>query len=202
MAALNPWGLTGQKTKLRPIAASDYQPAYDVFSLECVTKNLAYWLHSLPSEYLKNKIAKSRWKNGWNAGLAIENEHCKFIGWIGFNAPSQGMKHDMGLGYALHPDHWGNGYMSDAVDALTHYLFQRYPIEKITTYANLDNIGSQRVLKKCGFQNVGEEDQKSPARGTIGRVYRFDALARNTNACRLVPARVLTYATKRIELEA
>jgi len=104
-ASLNPLGLTGQKTKLRPIAASDYQPAYDVVSLECVTKNLAYWPHPLPSEYLKNKIAKSRYRNGWNSGLAIENEHCKFIGWIGFNAPSQGMKHDMDLGYALHPDH-------------------------------------------------------------------------------------------------
>ena len=63
-AALNPLFLTGQKTKLRPIAASDYQPAYDVFSPECVTKTLAYWPHPLPSEYLKNKIAKSRWKNG------------------------------------------------------------------------------------------------------------------------------------------
>jgi RimJ/RimL family protein N-acetyltransferase len=91
--------------------------------------------------------------------------------------------------------------MSDAVDALMHYLFQRYPIEKITAYANLDNIGSQRVLEKCGFQNVGEEDQKSPG-GHHNRVYRFDALARNTNACRLVPARVLTYATNRIDLEA
>ena len=84
------------------------------------------------------------------------------------------MKQAMGLGHALHPDHWGNGYMSDAVDALTHYLFQRYPIKKITAYANLDNIGSQRVLEKCGFQNVGEEDQKFPARGTIDRVYRFE----------------------------
>jgi hypothetical protein len=92
MGVVNPLGLTGQKTKLRSIAASDYQPAYDVFSIECVTKNLADWPHPLPSEYLKNKIAKSRWKNGWNAGLAIENERCKFIGWIGFNAPSQGMK--------------------------------------------------------------------------------------------------------------
>ena len=64
--------------------------------------------------------------------------------------------------------------MSDAVDALTHYLFQRYPIEKITAYANLDNIESQRVLEKCGFHNVGEEDQKSSARGTIDRVDRFE----------------------------
>ena len=61
-AALNPLVLAGQKTKLRPIAASDYQPANDVFSLECVTKNLAYWPHPLPVEYFKNRIAKSRWK--------------------------------------------------------------------------------------------------------------------------------------------
>ncbi len=61
-AALNPLVLTGQKTKLCSIAASDYQPANDVFSLECVTKNLAYWPHPLPVEYFKNRIAKSRWK--------------------------------------------------------------------------------------------------------------------------------------------
>ena len=64
--------------------------------------------------------------------------------------------------------------MSDAVDTLTHYLFQRYPIEKITACVNIDNIGSQRVLEKCGFQNVGEDDQKSPVRGTVDRVYRFE----------------------------
>ena len=37
-AALNPLVLTGQKTKLRPIVASDYQAAYDAFSIECVAK--------------------------------------------------------------------------------------------------------------------------------------------------------------------
>ena len=173
-AALNPLVVTGQKTKLRPIAESDCPSAYKVFSLECVAKNLAFLPHPLPTEFLKNRIAKSRWKNGWNAGLAIENESGEFIGWIGFNSPSQGMKQDMSFGYALHPDHWGCGYMSDAVDALTHYLFQRYPIEKITAYANVDNIGSQRVLHKTGFRNIGEEDQHSPARGTFDHVYRFE----------------------------
>ena len=137
--------LTGQKTKLRPIASSDYQLAYDVFSLDCVTKNLANWPHPLPSEYLQNRIAKSHWKNGWNAGLAIENENGKFIGWIGFNAPSQGMKQDMEIGYGLHPNHWGQGYITEAAELICEYLFQRYPIEKITAYTNLDNLGSQRV---------------------------------------------------------
>jgi hypothetical protein len=30
------------------------------------------------------------------------------------------------------------------------------------------------VLQKTGFRNVAEEDQKSPARGTVDRVYRFE----------------------------
>ena len=74
----------------------------------------------------------------------------------------------------LHPDHWGQGYITEAAELICEYLFQRYPIEKIIAYANFDNIGSQRVLEKCGFQNVGEEDQKSPARGTVDRLYRFE----------------------------
>ena len=117
------------------------------------------------------QIALEEWLECW---LAIENKHGKFIGWSGFNAPSQGMKQDMEIGYGLHPDHWGQGYITEAAELICEYLFQRYPIEKITAYANLDNIGSQRVLEKCGFQNFGEEDQKSPARGTVDRVYRFE----------------------------
>ena len=80
----------------------------------------------------------------------------------------------MEFGYGLHPEHWGRGYVTEAANLICEYLFQRYPIEKITAYANLDNIESQRVLQKTGFRNVAEEDQKSPARGTVDRVYQFE----------------------------
>jgi len=81
---------------------------------------------------------------------------------------------DPSLGYWIAKEYWGQGYTTEAAELIYEYLFQRYPIEKITAYANIDNIGSQRVLEKCAFQNVGEEDQKSPARGTVDRVYRFE----------------------------
>jgi len=173
-AALNPLILTGAKTKLRPLNQSDFDALFAIFRQDCVTKNLAYWPHPLPKEFLRSRIAKSRCTGGWNAGLAILDENSRTIDWIGFNSLSRGLKQDMGLGYALHPDQWGNGYMSDAVNALTQFIFQRYPIEKITAFSNVDNIGSLRVLHKTGFHNVGEEDQKSPARGTVDHVYRFE----------------------------
>lgn len=80
----------------------------------------------------------------------------------------------MEIGYGLHPEHCGREYVTEAANLICDYLFQRYPIEKITAHTNLDNIGSQRVLQKTGFHYVVEEDQKSPARGTVDRVYRFE----------------------------
>jgi RimJ/RimL family protein N-acetyltransferase len=112
------------------------------------------------------------------------------------------MKQDMEIGYGLHPDHWGQGYITEAAELICEYLFQRYPIEKITAYTNLDNLGSQRVLEKCGFQNVGKRIKNPPPAAQLTACIGLNAIARNTNACRLVPARVLTYATKRKELEA
>ena len=75
----------------------------------------------------------------------------------------------MEIGYTLHPDHWGQGYITEAAELICEYLFQRYPIENTTAYANIDNIGSQRVLEKCEFQNVGGRGPKTPRVGHRGR---------------------------------
>ena len=141
---------------------------------ESVSKNFATWPYPLPRDYVERRVAGMRWKNGWSCGFAIDVPDVGMIGSIAFGSPSQGDKQDMEIGYGLHPDHWGQGYITEAAELICEYLFQGYPIEKITAYADLDNIGSQRVLAKCGFQNAGEEDQKSPARGTVDRVYRFE----------------------------
>ena len=60
-------------------------------------------------------VAGMRWKNGWSCGFAIDVSGIGMIGGISFGSPSQGGKQDMEIGYGLHPDHWGQGYMSDAV---------------------------------------------------------------------------------------
>ena len=173
-AALNPLTFDGERVHIRPFQASDVDVLWDINGRENVSKNFATWPYPLPRNYVERRVADMRWKNGWNCGFAIDIPDMGMIGSIGFASPSQGVKQDMEIGYGLHPEHWGRGYVTEAADLICEYLFQRYPIEKITAYANLDNIGSQRVLQKTGFRNVAEEDQKSPARGTVDRVYRFE----------------------------
>ena len=54
------------------------------------------------------------------------------------------------IGYVLSRKYWGNGYMTEACKALVSYLFE-LGYHKICICANVDNIGSNRVIQKCGF---------------------------------------------------
>ncbi|MBU11878.1 MAG: hypothetical protein CML59_04145 [Rhodobacteraceae bacterium] len=52
------------------------------------------------------------------------------------------------LVYAIHPKQWGQGLMSEAVNAFCAFLFQRYPLEVITAEHFKDNPGQGACYKK------------------------------------------------------
>ncbi len=80
------------------------------------------------------------------------------------------------LGYAFAPQHWGQGYATEAVQALVDavFLLTREPAVEATT--RVGNAASQRVLRKCGFAHEGSGLQDFPARGGLLPVeeYRLD----------------------------
>ena len=54
------------------------------------------------------------------------------------------------IAFNLHPNHWGNGYMPEAICAVINYLFDiRYQAVK-SGYSE-GNVKSKRVLEKTGF---------------------------------------------------
>ena len=60
------------------------------------------------------------------------------------------------VGYCLSRKCWGKGYMTEACRAFVNYLFELgYP--KILIRADKRNIGSNRVIEKCGFVFTHEE---------------------------------------------
>ena len=54
------------------------------------------------------------------------------------------------IGYCLSRKHWNKGYMSEACKAIIHYL-QEIGYKDICICANVNNIGSNRVIQKCGL---------------------------------------------------
>jgi ribosomal-protein-alanine N-acetyltransferase len=55
------------------------------------------------------------------------------------------------LGYSLKKEEWGKGYATELTRAGLHYVFQEMKLPLIYAVTEKDNIASQRVLLKAGF---------------------------------------------------
>jgi RimJ/RimL family protein N-acetyltransferase len=60
------------------------------------------------------------------------------------------------IGYWLGQRHWGQGYMTEALQALVARVFALSPAEAIYCGAFADNLASLRVQEKAGFVHAGE----------------------------------------------
>ena len=80
--------------------------------------------------------------------LIVLNETNIVIGTIYFKSlPVEG---SVEIGYGMSPQYEGNGYMSEAL-LLMIIVGKKYGITKITADTTIDNIKSQKVLRRNGF---------------------------------------------------
>jgi ribosomal-protein-alanine N-acetyltransferase len=71
---------------------------------------------------------------------------------FGLSSPESGSIH-----YVLARSYWGQGLMTEAVSAVCTWAFAKLPslVHIETTVVADENVGSARVLEKCGFARVG-----------------------------------------------
>ena len=77
------------------------------------------------------------------------------VGSCGFKGPpdAAGM---VEIAYAVHPEHQGKGYATEAAAALTSYALSSDQVRVVRAHTLPVNNASTRVLTKCGFQKIGE----------------------------------------------
>jgi RimJ/RimL family protein N-acetyltransferase len=71
------------------------------------------------------------------------------------------------LGYALAPEVWGQGFASEAVEAMVQVAFSLTHVVEINASVRVENPASRRVLEKAGLVYVGSGPQGAPARGAL-----------------------------------
>ena len=97
----------------------------------------------------------------------------KLIGGCGFRIHKENLnKGD--FGYIIHPDYWNKGFATEAAKALLYFMVKNKDIKKIEATCDRLNIASQRVLKKCGLQNVGVVKQDFEMKGRLRDTYFFE----------------------------
>jgi len=66
------------------------------------------------------------------------------------------------LGYALHPNYWGNGLVFEASEALIKFAFDHMDIDALTCNHFAENTRSRRVIEKNGFTFDHETEVYAP----------------------------------------
>jgi RimJ/RimL family protein N-acetyltransferase len=78
----------------------------------------------------------------------------EFLGWCGLKYRS-GLN-EIDLGYRFKKEGWGKGYATEAAWATIQYGFEKIGLQRIVARAEIDNIGSWKVLEKCGMTYIGD----------------------------------------------
>jgi ribosomal-protein-alanine N-acetyltransferase len=80
------------------------------------------------------------------------------------------------IGYVVIPSERGKGYCTEAVQLAVDYLFMSKDIVRIQAGTFPENVASQKVLEKAGFQREGRMRKEMFAWGNWADVYLYGIL--------------------------
>ena len=114
--------------------------------------------------YLEHILPERNQKENLPAGYGIVVKGTdKIVGSVDFNH-----RHEddvLELGYILHPDYWGRGYVSEAARVLIDLAFKELNLHKIELSCFGYNLQSQRVAEKLGFTLEARIRDRKDAQG-------------------------------------
>ena len=141
---------------LRKISKEDYLDLYDYGKNDEVTKTLFWDSYQKKEDALKSieYVFLPRPTKGIPAAHAIiDKSNNKMIGTCDIFRVDWEQKIGE-IGYVLHQDYWGKGIMTKVCKAVMDFGFEYVGLDKIEIAHEKGNIGSKRVIEKCGFNFV------------------------------------------------
>lgn len=107
-------------------------------------------------EVQRNILAEGykQYLNGNNASFGIFKDDY-LIGKISVSNIVLGIFRNAFVGYSIDKQEQNNGYMKEALGLVSDYCFNELGLHRLEASTLVDNIKSQRVLRSCGFKELG-----------------------------------------------
>ncbi len=106
--------------------------------------------HSEAEEYIHKIHDGFQQKKGISWKICEKGSE-KLIGYIGFwSIDYEHFRTE--IGYGLHQDYQQKGYLTEALNALSSYVFNALGLHSIEANADVYNLATIRLLEKCGFE--------------------------------------------------
>ena len=175
-----PLVLETERLRLRPVTMNDADDLYEIFADELVMKyydRLPLKTREEADDLAKMFIDCMEKRTMLRWGIE-EKSTGRLIGTCGFFCFSD-INQKAEVGYDLRRDRWGMGLMTEALDRIIRFFYEKTNVNRIEAFVEVPNLGSMGVLKKLGFVNEGTLRQYEMCRSelidiTIWSVIRSD----------------------------
>lgn len=147
--------LVGTRVRLEPVGLQHAEGLFGVYGDD---RAMVYWntpTHASLADttaMIRGIVAsKELW---W---VVIRQDTGQIIGGMCFidaNVP--------GMGYIIHPDHWRQGFGTEAGNLLLEYIFTKMSLNRVELWIDSKNIASQKLASKLGFTRYGHFFQRFP----------------------------------------
>ncbi|GAA2829135.1 GNAT family N-acetyltransferase [Nonomuraea rubra] len=143
--------LETERLILRRFAESD---ADDLFHLHNDPDVMRYLNGGKPTprEVIVDRTVPRFVSGGFYA--AVERRSGDFLGWFHLRPAEGGPEEEPELGYRLHKAAWGRGYATEGSLALVDKAFTELGARRVFAQTMAVNLGSRRVMEKCGLRLV------------------------------------------------
>ncbi|TSA28457.1 MAG: N-acetyltransferase [Ignavibacteriales bacterium] len=146
---------------LRKITIDDVNDIYEYASITDVTTFVLWDTHKTKQDSIDFiKLTEEQFNNNisfiW--GIVIKSEN-KLIGTIDLR--NWDAIHKCGeIGYVISQKYWNRGYVSEAMKTVIKFGLEELHLNRIEAHCEEENIGSWRVMEKCGMKYEGTLREK------------------------------------------
>lgn len=143
-----------ERLLLRNYKATDCKDVFQYFSREEVSTYEDF--DPMSEKQVEDMI--DEWRDLDNRLAAVLKTTQKVIGSIGYWIDDEG---HYCIDYDFNPEYYGNGYASEAGQALVSHLFETTDINAVYGDCDVRNTASWRLLERLGFRRIRQLDDQS-----------------------------------------
>jgi len=162
---------------LRDVREEDESVLHQLRSTQAVTQHIDYIKSTTEADthqwLLGTMIHNARSPRlSYNLAIARQIDH-QVIGWIGIGQPSDQTLGDLDFGYALLPNYWRQGYMSEALAAILEYGFEYLEARQIFGECETVNQASARVMERVGLHLQARRRESKESTEELSETLRY-----------------------------
>ncbi len=138
---------------LRPFTDTDRTPFAELNTHPLVVESLGSSPSRAESDAMVDRYHAEMIRQGWGFWAVEEAGGAPFVGMVGLHRVNASLPFApaVEVGWRLHPDHWGQGYATEAAAASLGFGFDEAGLAEIVAFTTTHNTRSQAVMERIGM---------------------------------------------------